>query len=124
MGMASNLNPYWSKALQYQQKSQAKPQGKPQQPQSKPQESKPKDFGGFDSIIVGKECIIKLGNGEAIKGTVSAASKYFYLVTAGGQVLIINKAYVVMVVPIQTPQNNNTNTAGDSNGGEQHSRQK
>jgi sRNA-binding regulator protein Hfq len=119
----SYYNPYWAKALQNQQKPQPKPSGKPQ-PQPKPQESKPRDFGGFDSIIVGKECIIKLGNGEAIKGTVSAASKYFYLVTAGGQVMVVNKAYVVMVMPIQTPQNNNTNTAGDSNGGEQPSRQK
>ena len=121
----SYYNPYWAKALQNQQKPQPKPSGKPQ-PQPKPQESKPRDFGGFDSLIVGKECIIKLGNGEAIKGTVSAASKYFYLVTAGGQVMIVNKAYVVMVVPIQ-PQNNtnnNTNTAGDSNGREQPSRQK
>jgi len=118
----SYFNPYWSKALQYQQKAQSKPQGKPQ-PQPKPQESKPRDFGGFDSIIVGKECIIKLGNGEAIKGVVSAASKFWYLVTTGGQVMVVNKAYVVMVMPIQ-PQNNNTNTAGDSNGGEQPSRQK
>jgi len=119
----SYYNPYWAKALQNQQKPQPKPSGKPQ-PQPKPQESKPRDFGGFDSIIVGKECIIKLGNGEAIKGTVSAASKYFYLVTAGGQVMVVNKAYVVMVMPIQTPQNNNTNTAGDGNGGEQHPKSK
>jgi sRNA-binding regulator protein Hfq len=120
----SYYNPYWAKALQNQQKAQPKPQAKPQQQQPKSQENKPKDFGGFDSIIVGKECVIKLGNGEAIKGTVSAASKYFYLVTAGGQVMVINKAYVVMVMPIRTPQNNNTNTAGDSNGGEQYPKQK
>jgi sRNA-binding regulator protein Hfq len=121
----SYYNPYWAKALQNQQKPQPKPSGKPQQ-QPKPQESKPRDFGGFDSIIVGKECIIKLGNGEAIKGVVSAASKYFYLVTAGGQVMVVNKAYVVMVMPIQPHNNtnNNTNTAGDSNGGEQHPKQK
>ena len=117
-------NPYWGKAIQYQQKAQPKPSGKPQQ-QPKPQESKPRDFGGFDTIIVGKECIIKLGNGEAIKGTVSAASKFWYLVTAGGQVLIINKAYVVMIMPLQTPQNNQQNTStGDSNGGEQYPKQK
>ena len=70
-------------------------------------------------MVVDRECVIKLGNGEVIKGLVSAASKYFYLVNAGGQVLIINKAYVVMVMPIQTPQQNNTNNngTGDSNGG-------
>ncbi len=49
---------------------------------------------------------------------VSAASKYFYLVTAGGQVMVVNKAYVVMVMPIQTPQNNQQNTStGDGNAG-------
>jgi sRNA-binding regulator protein Hfq len=109
----SYYNPYWGKAIQYQQKAQPKPSGKPQQQQqSKSQENKPKDFGGFDSLIVGRECVIKLGNGEAIKGVVSAASKYFYLVTAGGQVIVINKAYVVMVMPIQNPNTNNpTNEA-------------
>ena len=77
-------------------------------------------------MVVDRECVIKLGNGEVIKGLVSAASKYFYLVTVGGQVMVVNKAYVVMVTPIQTPQqNNNTNNnaAGGTNGGEP-SRQK
>jgi len=121
----SYYNPYWAKAIQNQQKAQPKPSGKPQQQQQpKQQENKPRDFGGFDSLIVGRDCIIKLGCGETIKGTVSAASKYFYLVTAGGQVIVINKAYVVMVVPIQTSQNNNINTAGDSNGREQSPKQK
>ena len=115
----SYYNPYWARAIQNQQKAQPKPQGKTQQQQQpKQQENKPRDFGGFDSLIVGKECIIKLGNGEAIKGVVSAASKYFYLVTAGGQVMVVNKAYVVMVMPIQTPQNNQQNTStGDGNAG-------
>jgi len=113
----SYYNPYWAKAIQNQQKAQPKSQSKSQQQQQqpKPQESRPRDFGGFDSLIVGKECVIKLGCGEAVKGVVSAASKYFYLVTAGGQVMVVNKAYVVMIMPIQTPQNNQQNTAGDSN---------
>jgi hypothetical protein len=123
MGM-SYFNPYWSKAIQNQQKAQPKPQAKPQQ-QPKQQEGKQArsgDHGGFDSLIVGRESVIKLGTGEAIKGTISAASKFWYLVTAGNQVMIINKAYVVMVMPIQTPQNN-TNTAGDGNAREQSSKQ-
>jgi len=122
-------NPYWAKALQNQQKPQPKSQAKSQQQQQpKHQESETRDFGGFDSLIVGKDCVIKLGNGEAVKGVVSAASKYFYLVNAGGQVLIINKAWVVSVMPVQSPtnnqQNNNTsnNAAGGTNGGEQTSR--
>ena len=115
MGNPPQTNPYWQKAIQYQQgQQQGKPQVKQQQRQ---QENKPRDFGGFDSLVVGRECMIKLGNGEAIKGLVSAASKYFYLVTVGGQVIVINKAYVVMVMPTQTQQqNNNTNTASEVSG--------
>jgi small nuclear ribonucleoprotein (snRNP)-like protein len=64
-------------------------------------ENKPKDFGDFDSLIVGKEVIIKLGNGEVAKGIVSAVSKYWYLVSDDGQVTIINKAFVVSITPIQ-----------------------
>jgi len=114
----SYYNPYWARAIQNQQKAQPKPQPKQQQQPNKQQE-KPRDFGGFDSIIVGKECIIKLGNGEAIKGIVSAASKFWYLMTASGQVMVVNKAYVVMVMPVQ-PQNNTNNqqnTAGGANAG-------
>jgi len=105
----NTFNPYWGKAIQYQQKAQPKPETKQtgKQP-SKARGDRPRDFGGFDSLIVGKECLIKLGNGEAVKGVVSAASKYFYLVTAGGQVVIINKAYVVTIMPVQS-QNKNEN---------------
>jgi sRNA-binding regulator protein Hfq len=126
MGAPNTPNPYWQKAIQYQQANQAKRQGKTQVKQQPKQEgNKPRDFGGFDSLVVDRECVIKLGNGEVIKGLVSAASKYFYLVNAGGQVIVINKAYVVMVMPIQPQQNNtNNNGTGDSNGSGQTSRTK
>jgi sRNA-binding regulator protein Hfq len=125
MGNPPQPNPYWQKALQYQQQGQQggeqRNQGRQQQQrqqQQRQQENKPRDFGGFDSLVVDRECMIKLGNGEVIKGLVSAASKYFYLVNAGGQVTIVNKAYVVLIMPIQTPQQNNTNNngTGGSNG--------
>ncbi len=113
-------NPYWNKALQSQARAQSKPQTQQQKQQPKQQ-----DFGGFDSLLVGRECLIKLGCGEVIKGTVSAASKFWYLVNAGGQVMVVNKAYVVMVTPIQNATNNtNNNAAGGANGGEQTSRSK
>jgi sRNA-binding regulator protein Hfq len=105
-------NQYRAKAIQNQQKSQPNPETRQasksqrQQRQPRQQEDKPRDFGGFDSLIVGRECVIKLGNGEAIKGVVSATSKYFYLVTAGGQVVIINKAYVVTIMPVQSQNKN------------------
>jgi sRNA-binding regulator protein Hfq len=111
-----NPHPYWGRALQYQQgQQQGKAQIKQQQQQGK-HENKPRDYGGFDSLVVGRECVIKLGNGEILKGIVSAASKYFYLVNTGGQVMIVNKAYVVSIIPTQTQQNNNNGT-GDTNVG-------
>jgi hypothetical protein len=107
----NTFNPYWGKAIQYQQKAQPKPETKQtgKQP-SKARGDRPRDFGGFDSLIVGRECIIKLGCGEAIKGTISATSKYWYMMNVDGQIIIVNKAYVVSITPVQ-PQNKN-NAAG------------
>jgi len=133
--MSNNNHPYWGRAIQNQMKAQAKPQ------QQSRQEAKPRDNGGFDSLIIGRECFIKLGNGEdggfdsliigrecfiklgngeAVKGVVSVASKFWYLVNIGGQVIVVNKAWVVSVMPTQ-PQTNKTNNngAGDGYGREQ-----
>jgi len=93
MGGMSYYNPYWGKALQNQQKAQPKPEAKQSRQQG--------DNGGFDSLIVGRACSIELGNGKTIKGVVSAASKYFYLISIDGQVTIVNKAFVVSITPIQ-----------------------
>lgn len=110
----SYYNPYWGKALQNQQKAQAKPETR-QQP-SKVREDKPGDNGGFDSLIVGRECIVKLGTGETVRGIVSAASKYFYMVSIDGQVVIVNKAYVVSITPIQEGGGGNKQKGGGVNG--------
>jgi hypothetical protein len=131
MGM-SYYNPYRAKAIQNQQKGQPKPSGKSQQQQPKQQEgrqqAKSSDHGGFDSLLVDRKCKIKTGTGEVIEGLITAASKYFYLMNVDGQIIIVNKAWVVSVMPVQSPtnnqQNNNTNNnaAGGTNGGEQTSR--
>jgi hypothetical protein len=112
----SYYNPYWAKAVQNQQKAQAKPEAR-QQP-SKVREDKPGDNGGFDSLIVGRECIVKLGTGETVRGIVSAASRYFYLISIDGQVVIVNKAYVVSITPIQEGGGGNkqNNQGGGVNG--------
>jgi sRNA-binding regulator protein Hfq len=133
----TNPNYYWSRAVQYQgqqgqQRQQVQGQqrqpSKQQQQQPKSQESKARDFGGFDPLIVDKNCLIKLGNGEVIKGLVGATSKYWLLVNVDGQVIIINKAWVVSVMPIQSPTNNSqentNNNAGGTNEREQTSTQK
>jgi hypothetical protein len=104
----NNLHhPYWGRAIQQAgQKPAVKTQPRqPQQPQAKRQ--KLNDHGGFDSLIVGRKCLIKLGDGDMIKGTVSATSKYWYLVTVGEQVVIVNKAYIMAIIPGQTQDGNN-----------------
>jgi len=103
----NTFNPYWGKAIQYQQKAQPKPETKQtgKQP-SKARGDRPRDFGGFDSLIVGKECIIKLGTGEIVRGVVGAVSKYFYLISIDGQVMVVNKAWVISIMPVQSQNKN------------------
>jgi len=114
-------HPHWSQARQPQQRNQQ--QGKAQQPvkqQTQPrQEKKAEDHGGFDSLVVNQRCRFKTGTGEVLEGLVSAASKYFYLVNVDGQVVVINKAWVVSITPVQSPTNNQqktNDTAGEASG--------
>jgi hypothetical protein len=97
----NNYHPYKNQARQYQER-QVKPQPKPAQ------DSKLKDYGGFDSLLVGRDCMAELGNGKVIRGVVVATSKYFYLINANGQVIVVNKAWVVSITPVQS-QNKNEN---------------
>jgi hypothetical protein len=101
---------------QYQVRQQAPPR----------QEKRVSDHGGFDGLLVGQRCRFKTGTGEVIEGLVVAASKFWYLVNVDGQIVIVNKAYVVSIMPIQNPnENNQQNTnSGDGNGREQPSGQK
>jgi sRNA-binding regulator protein Hfq len=83
------------------------------------QHRRPNDYGGFDGSILGKICKFKLANGEILQGLVSAASKYWYLVNVDGQVVIINKGYIISIMPVQS-QNKNENAGtlvGTSVGG-------
>jgi sRNA-binding regulator protein Hfq len=49
-----------------------------------------------------------MANGKILQGLVSAASKYWYLVNVDGQVVIVNKGYIVSITPVQS-QNKNEN---------------
>jgi hypothetical protein len=73
------------------------------------QEGKARDFGGFDNLLVDRKCKIKTGTGEVIEGLITAASKYFYLMNVDGQVVVVNKAWVVSITPVQSPTNNQQN---------------
>jgi len=67
-------------------------------------------------LVVDQRCKIKMGTGEVIEGIVSAASKYWYLVNVDGQVVIVNKAHVVSIMPLQNPAANNQQaTVGGGN---------
>ncbi|MDT7970733.1 MAG: hypothetical protein RQ842_09195, partial [Vulcanisaeta sp.] len=69
------------------------------------------------SLIVGRACSIELGNGRTIEGVVTAASKYFYLISIDGQVIIINKAYVVTVAPKNLGRGGDGNKQNSQGGG-------
>jgi len=85
-----------AKALSNQQKQPGHPLR-----QQRTQERRPNDHGGFDGSILGTNCRFKLANGETLQGLVSAVSKYWYLINVDGQIMIVNKAYVVSIMPVQ-----------------------
>jgi hypothetical protein len=97
--------------MQYRQQGQGQGkhgnQGRQQAPPR--QEKRVSDHGGFDSSLVGQRCRFKTGTGEVIEGFVSAASKFWFLVNVDGQVVVVNKAWVVSITPVQSPTNNQQN---------------
>jgi hypothetical protein len=67
--------------------------------------------------VVDRKCRFKTGDGEVIEGLVVAASKYFYLVNVDGQVVVINKAWVVSITPVQSPTTNSQENTNNNVGG-------
>jgi len=70
--------------------------------QQRPQQRGSSDHGGFDSLLVGHDCLTELGNGKVIRGVIAAASKYFYLINVNGQIMVVNKAWIVSITPVQS----------------------
>ncbi|WP_101940253.1 hypothetical protein [Vulcanisaeta sp. EB80] len=111
-----NTRQNWSQVRQNQQRqAQTKPQVMSQQQPQQPK--KANDYGGFDPLVDKQMCKIKLGNGEVIEGLISAVSKFWYLVNVNGQVVIVNKAWVVSITPIQNPNTNNPTNEVSTNAG-------
>jgi len=92
----SYYNPYWAKAIQNQQKAQAKSQGKPQQ-QQQPRTTVRE---GFDDEWLDKDVEVEQVKGM-IRGKVVGVSKYWLKITTDGQTLYVNKAYVVSIKPLE-----------------------
>jgi sRNA-binding regulator protein Hfq len=108
--MAGGVNtPRWDKGPQHRQ-------GQPNQQsrQQRTQQRRPNDYGGFDGSILGTNCMFKLANGEIVQGLVVAASRYWYMLNVDGQVVIVNKGYVVTITPVQSQNNNQQNRIADA----------
>jgi len=96
--MAGGVNtPRWDKGLQHQQRPPNQRPG-----QQRTQQRRFKDHGGFDSSILDKVCMFELANGKTLQGLVVAAAKYWYMLNVDGQVVIVNKAYIVSITPVQS----------------------
>jgi sRNA-binding regulator protein Hfq len=50
--------------------------------------------------------MFKLANGEIVEGLVVAASRYWYMLNVNGQIVIVNKGYVVTITPVQSQNKN------------------
>jgi hypothetical protein len=108
-------NPYWEKALQYQQgqqqgKAQVKQQQQRQQPQGKVQVKE-----GFDPDLVDKDVEIEQIRGQnvvVIRGRVVDVSKYWLKLVVNGETVYLNKAFVISIKPLVVK-----NGAGGSNAG-------
>jgi hypothetical protein len=115
MGNTTKLNPYWEKALQYQQgqqqgKTQVKQQQQRQQPQGKAQVKE-----GFDPDLVDKDVEIEQVKGQnvvVIRGRVIDVSKYWLKLLANGETLYLNKAFILSIKPVVIK-----NTVGGANAG-------
>jgi hypothetical protein len=115
----SYYNPYWAKAIQNQQKAQFKPETKQA---TKQQLSKAQAREGFDPELLDKDVEVeqvKGANVVAIRGRVDDVSKYWLKLLVNGEVVYLNKAYIVSIKPLVVKD-----TAGGSNGGERTSRSK
>jgi hypothetical protein len=110
MGNPPNPNPYWSKALQNQQRNQAKPQGRPQS-QGKVQVKE-----GFDSDLLGKDVEVEQVKGQnvvVIKGKIEEVSKYWLRLLVNGESLYLNKAFIISIKPLEMKDGQGGPNAGE-----------
>jgi hypothetical protein len=102
--VSNSLNPYWGQAKQYQQQ-------KPQTSQRPGQGPRPRDghrerhtkddFGGeWLNKDVEIECV-KGQTAEVIRARVEDVSRYWIKISVNGQVLYLNKAYVISIKPVE-----------------------
>jgi hypothetical protein len=102
--MGNSSNPYWQKAIQYQQRSQRQTKSQPNQGQEQgPRHDRAvkEDFGNeWRDRNVEMECV-KGQAVEVIKGRIVDISKYWLKLFVNNQILYLNKAYILSIRPAE-----------------------
>jgi hypothetical protein len=74
---------------------------KGEEKKEKKREPKPPDFyQDFGNEIMGSYCLILLPNNETLEGKVLESRKFFLKVQVKNDILYINKAHVIYVMPL------------------------
>ncbi len=101
----SYFNPYWQKALQYQQRNQQQQGQQQQRQQSQPAKQgrqQPRDDFGHEWL--GKDVEIECVKGqvvEEIRGKILDISKYWLKLFVNNQVVYLNKAFILSIKPVE-----------------------
>jgi hypothetical protein len=101
MGNPTTPNPYWSKAIQYQQKSQVKPQQQQSKQEGKPRRGGRSDFGDEWADKDVDVDVVKGTNVVVLRGKVVEVAKYWIKMIVDGGVVYVNKAAIVTIKPRQ-----------------------
>ena len=68
--------------------------------EEKKERRKPRFFSDFGDEIEGSYSLVLLGNGETLEGKILDSRKYFLKIQVKNNILYINKAHVVYVMPL------------------------
>jgi hypothetical protein len=108
-------NPYWEKAIQYQQQGQQGGGQRNQGRQPNKQQPRPQAKEDFGDDWRDKNVVTKVAEGTnvtTIEGVVEDVSRYWIKLRVGGEILYVNKAHVISIKPKEVKD-----VAGDGNGG-------
>jgi hypothetical protein len=68
--------------------------------EKKKERKKPEFFHDFGNEFENSYCLVLLGNGETIEGKVIESRKFFLKVQSKNDILYVNKAFVVYIMPL------------------------
>jgi hypothetical protein len=97
MGGQVKPNPYWERAIQYQQRQQGQ--------QHRQQQGRLREDFGDDWR--GRHVVTKVVEGSGvniIEGVVEDVSRYWLKVRVGNETLYINKAHVISIKPLEVKE--------------------